>query len=161
MSEFVIMVGLPGSGKTTYANEHYPAYRIISSDAIVEKIAKDLNKKYDDIWEKYIGMADKQFFEELNDAVASGHNIVVDRTNLSRRSRARIIAPLISNKRVADYNVVAILMDPQLDTIRERLGARKDKTIAPGVIHSMRNLFEVPDETVELINEVIEVDDKT
>jgi len=32
--EFIIMIGLPSSGKSTYARQNYPSYQIISLDNI-------------------------------------------------------------------------------------------------------------------------------
>lgn len=158
-AQLVLMVGLPGSGKSTYAKENFPEHIILSSDANVQKIADDLGKTYDEVWDKHIGMADKKFFDDLNSYIQAGANIVVDRTNLSKRSRTRVLAPLITNKRAADYNVKVVLMNPELTTIKARLGDRKDKTISPGVLTSMRSLFEVPEEGKELIDEVIEVNE--
>lgn len=156
--KMVVMIGLPGSGKSTYARENYPEYTIISSDAILERIAKDLGKTYDDVFDKHIGMANHEFFNQLDSAIANGDDIVIDRTNLSKKSRARVLGPLVKLGKVADYHVTAVLVDPGLEVVRERLRNRKDKKITPGVIYSMRHQFDAPDGTTELIDEVIEVE---
>ena len=43
--EFVMVVGLPGSGKSTYIEKYYPGYVIHSSDAIREELSGDVNNQ--------------------------------------------------------------------------------------------------------------------
>ena len=40
MTQLVIIRGCPGSGKTTYAREHYPSYKCFAADDFFEKNGK-------------------------------------------------------------------------------------------------------------------------
>lgn len=162
MNNLVVMVGLPGSGKTTYSKEYFPDYQRLSSDDLLEEIARRSGKTYNEVYKSHIALTDTQFMLNLRLAIAKGADIVVDRTNLSKRSRSRILTPLIELQRVADYNVTAILMNTDLDVIKARLKAREKegKTIPEAVMNQMTMLYE-PIGSEELINEVIEVDEQT
>lgn len=64
------MVGLPGSGKTTFVKESFPDYVRISQD--------DLGSK-------------ERCTEELLKAIQQGKNVVIDRTNINRKQRSHWI----------------------------------------------------------------------
>lgn len=70
--EIVIMMGLPGSGKTTLARHLFPNYVHISPD--------------------HDGMTtEKKRIEAINTALAQGRSVVVDQTHLSGKSRAYLL----------------------------------------------------------------------
>jgi predicted kinase len=73
--ECVILVGLPGAGKTTFYRERYPSYEHISKDT-------------------FPNSANKQARQEaaLRRAFAAGRSVIVDNTNASPGERASVIA---------------------------------------------------------------------
>jgi predicted kinase len=71
-----VLVGLPGSGKSTFARREFPNHLCISKDAFPPSAR------------------DKQARQEaaLRGALAAGHSVVVDNTNVTAADRAAIIA---------------------------------------------------------------------
>jgi len=74
--ECVIMIGLPGAGKSTYARRAYPAHEYVSKDAFPPS-ARDKQARQD---------------AALRGALASGRSAVVDNTNVTPADRAAIVA---------------------------------------------------------------------
>ena len=74
--DVVILVGLPGSGKSTFARERFPAHDYISKDAFPP------------------GARDKQARQDaaLRAALRAGRSALVDNTNVTIADRAAIIA---------------------------------------------------------------------
>ena len=73
--ECVILVGIPGSGKSTLCRATFPAYECISKDAMPN-------------------VRDKQARQTaaLRAALGAGRSVVVDNTNVTPAERAAIIA---------------------------------------------------------------------
>ena len=73
--EVVILVGLPGAGKSTFARASFPAHVHISKDAFPP------------------GARDKQARQDaaLRAALAAGRAVVIDNTNVTPADRAAII----------------------------------------------------------------------
>ena len=74
--ECVVMIGLPGAGKSTLARRLYPAHDCISKDAFSPS-ARDKQRRQD---------------AALRAALAAGRSVVVDNTNVTSAERAAIIA---------------------------------------------------------------------
>jgi predicted kinase len=72
----VILIGLPGSGKTTFYRERFASYTHVSKDAF-PRHARDKQSRQD---------------AALRAAFSAGRSAVVDNTNVSREERAAIIA---------------------------------------------------------------------
>jgi predicted kinase len=71
----VILVGLPGAGKTTFSRQRYPSYQQVSKDAFPNTAQKQARQD-----------------AALRAALAAGRSVVVDNTNVSPADRAAIIA---------------------------------------------------------------------
>src|SRR5215831_14012937 len=98
------MVGLPGSGKSTYARRAYPGHAHVSKDAFPP------------------GARDKQARQDaaLAAALAAGHSVVVDNTNVTPGERAAIIAIA----RAAGARVIGIYLDA---TTREAVARNEQR----------------------------------
>ena len=72
--ECVILVGLPGAGKTTFARARYPNHDHISKDALP-------------------GTGHKQARQDalLRRSLAAGRSVIVDNTNVTPAERAAVI----------------------------------------------------------------------
>ena len=85
-NELIIMVGIPGAGKSTKCIEYeQQGYKVHSSDAIrIEKLGTDKNQEHNN----YIFQIMKQRTEE---DLKAGHSVVYDATNISRKRRRALI----------------------------------------------------------------------
>jgi predicted kinase len=72
----VIMVGLPGAGKSTLARQRYPSHAYISKD-VFPPAARDKQARQD---------------AALRAALAAGQPAVVDNTNVTPADRAAVVA---------------------------------------------------------------------
>jgi predicted kinase len=89
--ECIVLVGLPGAGKTTFARQRYPSHDHISKDMLP-------------------GSASKQARQDsaLRRSLAAGRSVIVDNTNVSPAERAAVIAIAREfDARVVCYHVEA------------------------------------------------------
>ena len=137
-----IMIGLPGSGKSTWIKENVfdKNTRIISSDNIIESIAKKQGLTYNEAFSDNIEEATKQFWAEIDEATLSGVNIIIDRTNLTVASRRKIIS------RIPKYYVIVGINVSCNDSLVHsmRLATRKGKSIPTHIVQSMAHTYQSP-----------------
>ena len=138
-----ILCGLPGVGKSTWVNLHVPKrtiqYNIVSTDSLIEDYANRVGKNYDEVFKDYIDSATSLYNSMLTAYLSGGANIIVDRTNLTRASRAKIL-----NKVPAGYKKTAIVFTCSLKNQEQRLASRKGKSIPDFVIKNMRRTYDDP-----------------
>lgn len=116
----VVLIGLPGSGKSTYINNYLQDYEIISRDVIRENLGlcgKD---------EKVIGTKEEEnkvtriFNAELIDAAKQGKNIVIDNMNNRKKYRKDY------KKLLESFNVVWKYIYIQPTEIKKNIERRKE-----------------------------------
>lgn len=88
--EFIMLVGLPGSGKSTYVNEplYKMVYNIHSSDNLREELYNDANNQNNN--EKIFSILLKRIREDLE----KGKSCILDATNISRKRRKHFLSQL-------------------------------------------------------------------
>lgn len=134
-----IMVGLPGVGKSTYINEQLKGIVVHSSDQLIENYAKYLGLTYNDVFQDYIEEASKVFRQNIQNSIQNKESFIIDRTNLTKKSRRSIMSSLPKN-----YKIVAIVIEVSEDTHTKYLDGRKNKTIPQSVLDNFKNIFEFP-----------------
>ena len=85
MPQFVVMVGLSGSGKSTVAKEKYATHTYISSDDLREELYGDVNDQ------RHNGKIFEEMFRRSIAALDMGQSVVYDATNLSSKRRKSLI----------------------------------------------------------------------
>jgi protein phosphatase len=120
----VVMIGVSGSGKSTFARKHFKPTEILSSDYCRGLISDDENSQ----------AATKDAFEVLHfiarKRLAAGKLTVIDATNVQPESRK----PLVEIAREFHCLPVAIVVDLPERLAHERNKSRHDRDFGPHVI---------------------------
>ncbi|WP_045876429.1 polynucleotide kinase-phosphatase [Pseudofrankia sp. DC12] len=125
----VVLVGVSGSGKSTFARTHFTPTQVLSSDFCRGLVADDENDQAatGDAFEVLHYIAGKR--------LAAGRLTVVDATNVQSRARQ----PLVELARRHDVLPVAIVLDLPEQVCLARNSARPDRDFGPAVIRRQRS----------------------
>lgn len=133
MASLVLMMGVPGSGKTTYAKKFIGDNDIyVSRDEIrFELVAED---------EPYFSKEDevlKTFISKVDEGITKAKRYVVaDATHLNAGSRAK----LLKNLHNKPDNVYVLYVAVPLEVALERNAQRSGRALVPET--SIRNMFQ-------------------
>lgn len=136
-----VLVGLPACGKTTWVTKNFPiGAHVCSTDNIIEDIAYEYATTYNAIFKNAIGLAEQLFWKRIEyGRTANMKNIIIDRTNLSRKSRRKIMNAL------PGYEFHAVVFPiPEHGEWERRLNSRPGKSIPSDAIQSMMQRYEEP-----------------
>ena len=145
MTTLYVLVGVPGSGKTTWIGHQsfdWDNTVIVSTDKFVERYAITMQKSYSDVFQEYMPIAVEKMAEEAMNAFRDNKVVVWDQTSTTAKTRAKKLrmAP-------AHYKRVAVVFKtPDADTHAIMLD-RPGKEIPTEVVDDMISKFEYP--TVE------------
>lgn len=146
MKNIYILVGPPGSGKSTWVEKEFQGECfVVSSDKIIEEIAAEKNQTYNEVFH-YAKVAESMMWQEFDKAIETKHDpIVVDRTNMSVKSRRRFFERLRNFHKGHGYQLHAVVFPKPEDKEHERrLNSRPGKTIPWEVINGMLASFQMP-----------------
>lgn len=144
--DIYILVGPPAAGKSTWVEKEFQGECfVVSSDKIIEEIAAEKNQTYDEVF-YYAKAAEAMMWQEFDKAVETKHDpIVVDRTNMSVKSRRRFFERLRNFHKGHGYMLHAVVFPkPEDEEHQRRLNSRPGKTIPPAVVESMLASFQMP-----------------
>ncbi len=102
----VIMIGIPGSGKSTFCDKNFRGWRVISRDILRTRHREE---------------------QLLADTVASRLSCVIDNTNVSRAERAKFITA----GKAAGYRIVGYYLRSDIDECLKRNARRTGKARIP------------------------------
>lgn len=143
MSKLYMLIGVPGSGKSTWlASQNWAlGLTVVSTDNFVEDYAKKQGKTYSEVFDEYMPTAVDLMSKVVVHAREHGHDIIWDQTSTTVKSRARKFRML------RDYEHIAVVFKtPERDELDTRLASRPGKNIPKEVIDSMIVGFETPTE---------------
>lgn len=150
-----ILIGLPGSGKSTWRAKHGGDAVVISSDDQIDAFAAAHGIGYDAAWgqvnHKDIKRHSRDRFEA---AVREGRDIVVDMTNMRAKARRSWLAGV-----PASYRKVAVdfqIDDKELQRRLAERAARTGKVIPPFVVETMASRYDPPSRE-EGFDQIVEV----
>jgi predicted kinase len=142
MPKLYVLVGVPGSGKTTWVdNQSFDWKRTayISTDKLVEIHAQSVGLSYSDVFKDYMPDAVKLMVEDAQQAFEENLDIVWDQTSTTVASRARKLRMTPDH-----YTKIAVVFQtPPADTHAQWLD-RPGKEIPTEVIEDMISNFEEP-----------------
>lgn len=148
MNTINILVGISGSGKSSYANTQLEVYahsydapelEVISSDDLRKELYGDINDQ----------THNNEVFTELRkrmeQALLNNKDVIIDATNLTMKSRRPIIDKIkeLKHRYNTYYNIVATIMaTPLLDCLVRN--EKRARTLPTKVIYNMRDKFQMP-----------------
>ena len=135
-----ILVGVPGSGKSTWAAANAKRYDavVVSTDAFVELSAAQQGKPYDEVFVGAMPAAVDAMVAAVVAAKDNNRNIIWDQTSTTRKTRAKKVRML------EGYDLIAVVFTVSDEVLAKRLASRPGKTIPAEVVASMRDNFEAP-----------------
>jgi len=149
----IMLVGLPCSGKSTWARTHLPKMVRISTDDHVLERSQAAGIDYKEGLEKFYQEAEIKARLTMADAIAANREVVIDQANLTRSSRANKIAAFPAHyARIACFFEVPVEVAIELNAIRKNKGGH---WVPEDVIREMAERLEAPFEPA--FDEVIEI----
>lgn len=140
------LVGVPGSGKTTWVESQIWACHCvhISTDAFVERFARKMGKTYSEVFHEVMPRCIRLMMRAVNKARSEKRDIIWDQTSTTIVSRIRKFSAL------PDYDHIAIVFPtPEKSELERRLASRPGKTIPIEVVEQMAFDLEMEPPTEE------------
>lgn len=143
MPRAYILIGAPASGKTTWTRANAVAATVVSSDDLIERFAEENDLTYTEAFARVdFKDIEREMWTRFHDAVQNGDDIVIDRTNMTAKSRRRFLDKLPDS-----YETVGVAFVPDFQTILWRLEKREAETgkhIPLNVVADMLKRYEPP-----------------
>lgn len=143
MNKLYVLVGVPGSGKSTWVDNQEWAKDCVyvSTDKHVEEYAKSVGKTYSEVFKDYMPTAVNLMAADVVDARDAGKDIIWDQTSTTVVSRKKKFNML------PDYYAIAVVFrTPDRAELDVRLSGRPGKHIPKKVIDSMIAGWQEPTE---------------
>jgi predicted kinase len=140
MPEAIFLVGIPTAGKSTFSNQQkYKDYVRVSSDDILQEIAKEKQQSYNTIFKGNIRFAQIAMMKVLRKAIEEDKSIIWDQTNINRKQRREKLKHIPTH-----YKKTAVYFIVDLETALKRNTQRPGKVIPPEVLERMIKEYELP-----------------
>ena len=142
MPNFVVMVGLPYSGKSYVANSLglFKTYAKISSDDLVHMKAKELGLSYNQCFNDVVGWAQDKAERDMLYLLSIGKDIILDQTNLTRSSRKRKLELIPQGYK----SFCIVVPSPASEIVEKRMKERSSHSVPMSVMDTMLKLYEEP-----------------
>lgn len=142
MPKVYVLVGVPGSGKSTWVSNQLWASECVyvSSDHFVEEEAERQGKTYNEVFKDYATKAVSLMLDKVIEAREAGKDIIWDQTSVNVKSRKKKFSMLPNYEHIA-----VVFPTPEPEEHARRLN-RPGKSIPKEILDSMINTFEMPTE---------------
>lgn len=136
MTKLTVMVGVPGSGKSTFIrNNKKDGDFVISSDNIRDELFGDICCQDDN------GKVFQIVYKRMVEALRFGRDVWLDATNINRKCRRVMFEKLKQAK--LEVSVYAMVMGTRIEECIRR-DAERDRTVGEEVIWKFVRRFEYP-----------------
>jgi predicted kinase len=135
------LVGVPGSGKTTWIQQQPWAAQcaIVSTDYYVEQEALRRGMTYSQVFNDYMLQAVTEMMLQARRAEAAGQDVIWDQTSTTRVARGKKFRTLPGYEHTA-----VVFKTPDPEELARRLALRPGKEIPQAVIDQMIRGFQMP-----------------
>jgi len=131
--EIIVLVGIPGSGKSTFVQKFFPNYRRINLDTLHSRKRED---------------------EEIAKSLIDGQGIIIDNTNSTKKSRAKYI----NAAKASGIPIRAIYLKCPVDVALKRNASREGRGKVPVSALRFYNKLLQPPSVEEGFDRVEEID---
>jgi predicted kinase len=142
MTTLYVLVGVPGSGKTTWIGHQrfdWDNTVIVSTDRFVEQYAAANKKTYSEVFNEYMPIAVEKMAQAVIEAFRDNKVVIWDQTSTSVSTRAKKLrmAP-------AHYKKVAVIFPTPHTALHAKMLVRPGKEIPNEVVQDMITKFVYP-----------------
>lgn len=148
---FIMLMGLPGSGKSTWRSQFKGECVHLSTDDLIEEEAAIRGLTYSDVWERTIKPATSAVNAAFQAALKDGASIIWDQTNLTAKKRLGILRQIPKT-----YHKVCVVVSTTEEERQKRLRSRPGKVIPVPIDRQMQESMTQPT-LDEGWNEIIKV----
>lgn len=141
MPKLIMLVGLPGTGKSYWITNTTIDSRsvVISTDNIIDTLGTIYGMTYNEMFNDITySFAEKTMYHIAKHHIALGNDIIWDQTNLTKKTRARKLQMF-----GPEYTKMALYFSIPHDH-EKRLANRQGKTIPGHVIEGMKKSLQEP-----------------
>lgn len=146
MNTMYVLVGVPGSGKSTWVKNQKWAkdIPIVSTDHFVEEYAKSQGKTYSEVFQEYMPIAVKLMANQVLICQSNKKDLIWDQTSTTINTRAKKIRMLPEYRKIA-----VVFKTPETAELQRRLASRPGKNIPPDVMANMIEQLKAEPPTLE------------
>ena len=142
MTTLYVLVGVPGSGKTTWIGHQsfdWDTTVVVSTDRYVEQYAISMNKTYSEVFQEYMPTAVEKMAQAAVEAFRNNKVVVWDQTSTSVSARAKKLRMTPEH-----YTKVAVVFETPRKDVHDKFLDRPGKEIPKEVIQDMVTKFVHP-----------------
>ena len=135
MAKFIMLIGLPGSGKSTYAARYksrYPNTAVVSSDEIREELFGDVNDQ------THNGEVFTTMLNRTREFLKADIDVIYDATNINRKRRISFLNLLPTNT-----IKIGVMFAVPFDLCKEQ-NEMRERVVPFEVMNRMYKHFQIP-----------------
>ena len=142
MTKLYVLVGVPGSGKTTWIGQQMFDWTntvIVSTDNHVEQYARTVGKTYSEVFKDYMPIALDLMTQTAVDAFKENKVVIWDQTSTTAKTRAKKLRMTPSH-----YTKIAVVFKTPAPEQHAKMLDRPGKNIPDEIVQDMIDRFEYP-----------------
>lgn len=142
-----VLIGLPGSGKSTWAAKHLPEAAVACADTTLMRLAREQGVRYDEVLhQRSFAQALSEFQRTVAEAIILRKDVVLDQINHTRAARARKLDAIPPwYQRVAVYFPVTVEEAFERTQKREAAEGPGGRRVPASVILSIAEQLQAPE----------------